>query len=108
MRNGIVIAERPAGRPKKIGQLLVALGVDKNIAYVRPECRLHRRPWRAGKRSVLGTIGPDSIADLARTAYRRSVRRCHPDAGGSVEEMVQLVAAKRQLAKLLGRLGVRL
>jgi DnaJ-like protein len=41
---------------------------------------------------VLG-VAPDASADEIRAAYRLKAKQCHPDAGGSHQRMIELVAA---------------
>ena len=41
---------------------------------------------------VLG-VTPDASADEIRAAYRLKAKQCHPDAGGSHQRMIELIAA---------------
>ena len=43
------------------------------------------------------TLGVAPTAEAIRAAYRRKARECHPDHGGSEEEMIQLTAAYSRL-----------
>jgi hypothetical protein len=41
-------------------------------------------------------ITPPATPDMVKQAYREQAKRCHPDKGGSVEEMQQLNEARAQ------------
>ena len=83
--------------------LLVVAAVLIYAARARPAARDARPPEAAslGRReaeSLLG-LGPDPAPTQVEEAYRRLMRRAHPDAGGTAGLAAQLNAARATLLR---------
>jgi hypothetical protein len=50
-------------------------------------------PW-----DVLG-VPPDSSPEVIKQAYRAAAQRCHPDHGGTADEMAKVNAAYREVTR---------
>ena len=47
--------------------------------------------------AILG-VSPDASQDQLKSAFRRACKRCHPDAGGTEQQMMELLAAYEVLS----------
>lgn len=94
-----------------VAALLVIIGFEPELAYADSHRRISKqdRPFKA--KHLLNRCNEYDLLDIlkeARRVYRATMRKIHPDKGGSIEKASEVTIAWKRIKELFARRGITL